>query len=364
MMGSMLPLTERAAETLLADRAFAPARPGFVGAAVDLLLSQPGLPGSLTGSLLTERPRLRHGFVTVRSPRIAVVSGPPSPGIDAAIARLGDDLPLPQPLFGGHGLTVLDEASDTVDPAAPGASAGWATAGVRVGLEAGLDEDGLLGLRRRWSLAHALAPVLAAAFANSPLRHGRPTGWRSNRQALRRLPPCGPDPRADWAARVLDAPVARGSRTFREWTRAAPDGRPDVADLARHLGTVRFPVAAHGHLEIDVADRQPGAGWRVPVAVIAALMDDPTAAARALAAAEPLRTTPGLWERASRDALTDPMLAVAARLCFVAAYEALARLGVARELRDAVAAFIDRYVMRGRCPADDVVDRATAPYRR
>lgn len=359
----MTSLTERAAETLIADSAFAPALPGFVGAAVDLLVSRPGLPGSLTGSLVTERPRLRHGYLTARSPRIAVVSGPPSPGIDAALDRLTDDLALPQPLFDGHGLTVLEQASDTVDPAAPGASPGWATAGVRVALEAGLDEDGLLGLRRRWFLAHALAPVLAAAFANSPLRHGRPTGWRSNRQALRRLPPCTADPRADWAARVMDAPVARDSRTFREWTRSGPGGRPDPADLTRHLRTFRPPVAARRHLEIDVADRQPGAGWRIPVAVTAALMDDPIAAARALAATEPLRTIPGLWERASRDALTDPALATAARSCFVAAYEGLTRLGVARELRDAVATFIERHVMRGRCPADDVLERATAPYR-
>ncbi|ROP27419.1 glutamate-cysteine ligase family protein [Couchioplanes caeruleus] len=360
----MMPLTERAAEILLAGSAFAPARPGFVGAAVDLLLSQPGLPGSLTGSLVEERPRLRHGYLTARSPRVAVVSGPPSPGIDAALARLTDDLALPLPLFGGHGLAILEEASDTVDPAAPGASAAWATAGVRVALEAGLDEDGLLGLRRRWALAHALAPVLAAAFANSPLRHGRPTGWRSNRQALRRLPPCTADPRADWAARVLDAPVARTSRTFREWTRSASGHRPGLAGLGRHLRTFRPPIAARRHLEIDVADRQPGAGWRIPIAVTAALMDDPTAAARGLTAVEPLRTTPGLWERASRDALTDPLLGVAARSCFVAAYEGLARLGAERELRDAVATFIERYVMRGRCPADDILDRATAPHHR
>ncbi|PRY32946.1 glutamate-cysteine ligase family protein [Pseudosporangium ferrugineum] len=359
----MISLTERAAELLVADTAFAPSRPGFVGVAVDLLLAHPGLPGPFTGSLVAERPRLRHGFLTARSARVAVVSGPPSPGIDVAIARMAEDLPLPLPLLGGQGVTVLEEASDDVDPAVAGPSPAWGTAGVRVALEAGLDEDGLLGLRRRWALAHALAPVLAAAFANSPLRRGRPTGWRSNRQALRRLRPCTADPRADWTALVMDAQVAATGRTLRQWTRSGPAVRPGIADLTRHLRGVRPPVAARRHLEIDVADRQPGAGWRIPVAVTAALLDDPRAAVQALTATEPLRTIPGLWERAARDGLSDPHLAAAAKLCFLAAYESLARQGVSRDLRDAVAAFVERYVMRGRCPADDVLERATAPHR-
>lgn len=98
----------------------------------------------------------------------------------------------------------------------------------------------------------------------------------------------------------------------------------------------------------------------MPLAVIAALLDDPQAAAEAGAATVSLPGTPRLWERAARDALTDPALAAAARICFVAAYAALARQGVSRDLRDAVAAFTERYVLRGRCPADDVLDRATA----
>jgi glutamate--cysteine ligase len=44
----------------------------------------------------------------------------------------------------------------------------------------------------------------------------------------------------------------------------------------------------------------------------------------------------------------------------MAAYAALARQGVSRELRDAVAEFTERYVHRGRCPADDILDNATA----
>ena len=167
------------------------------------------------------------------------------------------------------------------------------------------------------------------------------------------LPAGGPDTCAAWAAYVLDTPAADG-RNFR----SGP--RPRLADLDRHLAALRPPVAARGHLELDVADRQPGTGWRVVVAVTAVLLDDPRAAAAADQATAGLAGEPRLWERAARDALTDPVLAAAARDCFVEAYAALARHGAARDLRDAVAGFTDRYVMRRRCPADDVLEATCA----
>jgi glutamate--cysteine ligase len=119
-------------------------------------------------------------------------------------------------------------------------------------------------------------------------------------------------------------------------------------------------VAARGHLEWQVADHQAGDGWRLPIAVAATLLDDPHAALDAEAATAHLHNEPLLRERAARDALTDPALSAAARDCFLAAYAALARQGVSRALRDALADYIDRYVMRGRCPADDILDRTAA----
>ena len=329
-------MTEQAAALLLAEHAFAPATPGFVGAEVDLPLGSPGLPDALFTALAL-RPTLRHGFLTARSARLAVVSGPPSPGLETCLARMADDLAGPLPLPGMAG-------SDHVGIVPGDGDEG----GVRVSLEAGLDGGGPLGLSRRWALAGTLAPVLAAAFANSPLRDGQPTGWRSTRQARHRehpvLPPIA-DPRAAWAAYVLasDGPF-----------RAA--AQPRLGDLVRHVDALRPPVAARGHLEIDVADRQPGDGWRVVVAVTTALLDDPRAAAATEQITAPLAAEPRLWERAARDALTDPVLAAAARGCFVEAYGTLARHGASRDLRDTVAEFTERYVMRGRCPADDLLD--------
>ncbi|GAB1691879.1 glutamate-cysteine ligase family protein [Krasilnikovia sp. M28-CT-15] len=377
----MITLTEAAAEEHLAATAFTPAAPGLLGLTVELLLERPGLPQPLMEPLAA-RPRMRHGYLTARSARVLVVSGPPSPGIESCAERMAQDLGATRALVAGHGITVLDTAAD----ATPGAPQAYASAGVRVALEAGTEDAGTGGMARRWQVAQAVAPVLAAAFANSPLRRGRPSGWRSTRLALRHLPgPAGPattvdrargarpagkrgpgvavtaaDPRTAWAALVLDAPVAgAGSRppTFRDWLRSGGTTAPTLGDLERHLRTVRPPVAARGHLEIDVADRQPADGWRVPLVVIAALIDDPGAGEAALAATAALAGTTGVWHRAARAALTDPALAVAARQCFLAAYAALARQGVARPLRDAVAEYLERYVLRGRCPADDALDR-------
>src|SRR5689334_3702676 len=100
---------------MLADHAFDPATPGFVGATVELPLgpaapgivgattelppgaAAPGIVGATTGRPLDwavtgKRLALRHGFLTVRSPRWAAVSGPPSPGLEASIARMEEDL--------------------------------------------------------------------------------------------------------------------------------------------------------------------------------------------------------------------------------------------------------------------------------
>jgi glutamate--cysteine ligase len=329
-------LTEQAAELLLAGRAFDPAPPGFVGAAVDVPLTPPGLPPASVKQLAA-RPALRHGFLKARTARLAVVSGPPSPGLAMSLSRMAEDLLAARPVLG------VVATSDV-----PGL-----TGGIRVGLEAGLDAGGGGGLARRWTLAHQLAPVLAAAFANAPA-----AGWRSTRQAARRdLPVLPPgDPREAWTAYVLDTPAVAGS--LRDRLRAGE--QLTAADLSRHLDSLRPPVGARGHLELDVADTQPGDNWRLPIAMAATLLDDPRAALEAEQATAHLPAEPGLWERAARDALTDPVLAAAARDCFLAAYAALSRQGATRSLRDAVADYTERYVLRSRTPADDIVDRLTA----
>ena len=281
------------------------------------------------------------------------------------------------------------------------------TASVQVCLDAGLEGDGPSGYRHRWRLLHALGPVLVAAFANSPLQAGRLTGWKSTRQAVwarldpgRTRAPAGAEPRAPdgggpaaangdprsaWAAYALDAELmcirqeespcwtAPAGLTFRDWLRGAGDRKPTRDDLTYHLSTLFPPVRPQGHLELRVIDAQPGEGWIVPAAVVSALLDDPIAAEAAMAAAEPvwqqrtaLRGTgasvlagpAGPWLRAARYGPEDPGLARASLACFEAADAALCRAGAPAVIRRQVTDFAEAYVLRRRCPADDMLEES------
>ena len=102
-------------------------------------------------------------------------------------------------------------------------------------------------------------------------------------------------------------------------------------------------------------DAQPGDGWIVPLAVATALLHDPVAADLALAATEPLAGAEGdPWLRAAWLGPADPAVAQASRACFAAARGALDRMGVPAGIAAAVDDFMEKYVTRGRCPADDV----------
>ncbi|GAA1367337.1 ergothioneine biosynthesis glutamate--cysteine ligase EgtA [Streptomyces beijiangensis] len=255
------------------------------------------------------------------------------------------------------------------------------SASVQVCLDAGHEEPGPLGLGRRWRTAHLLGAVLVAAFANSPRAHGRSTGWRSTRQAQwadldprRSLAPAlDREPRAAWTEQVLDTPVmcirqdegpwqVPEGLTFRGWLRGGGPRPPTRADLDYHITTLFPPVRPRGHLELRMIDAQPGEdGWIVPLAVTAALFDDPEAAETVYRVVKPLAETAGplpaprnpLWRSAAQHGLADPELHAAAAVCFATALEALLRLGASTAVCDAVAGFAARYVVRGRCPADD-----------
>ncbi|MFF8293364.1 ergothioneine biosynthesis glutamate--cysteine ligase EgtA [Streptomyces sp. NPDC016309] len=268
------------------------------------------------------------------------------------------------------------------------------SASVQVCLDAGHEEPGPLGFERRWRLAHLLGPVLVAAFANSPVLHGRPAGARSARQGLwadldpvrGTAPDTWRNPRDAWAAHVLDAPVmcvrdkdgdgggagpweVPEALTLREWLRSGEPRPATRADLDYHVTTLFPPVRPRGHLELRMIDAQPGEdGWIVPLAVTAALFDDPEAAEAAYRVVEPLAgPAPAgsppprdpLWRGAARDGLAAPALHGAAVALFALALEALPRRGASPAVLDAVAAFHERHVLRGRCPADDQLTPVT-----
>jgi glutamate--cysteine ligase len=346
------------------------------------------------------------------------LSSAPAPSLDGCIAAAGADLATLRDATKAAGLRLSGAGLDPVRPPQrvldlPRYEAmekffdrhgPWGrvmmcnTASVQVCLDAGQDGQGPDSYRSRWRLVHAIGRVLVAAFANSPQRTGRARGWRCARQAawswldpVRTRAPGGAeptgsgpdgelDPRDAWTEYALDAELmcirrdgqsswgAPPGLTFRDWLRGAGERRPTADDLAYHLTTLFPPVRPQGHLELRMIDAQPADGWIVPTAVVTALVDDPKAADAALAATEPLWAKSGPvtvknrkshadpWLRAAEHGPADAGIDRASRACFEAADAALGRARAPAGIRHAVAAFAERYVLRGRCPADDTLN--------
>ncbi len=248
------------------------------------------------------------------------------------------------------------------------------TAAVHVNLDVGSSStrDG------RWQLVHAIGPTLSAAFAHSPFAGGLPSGSCSTRLSNwweidpSRTAPVfkGRGPVEDWLEYALDARVMfiraseenfvplREDLPFRDWMVCGHElGCPTADDFRYHLTTLFPPIRPQGRLELRFVDALPDPWWRVPVAVIACLLDDP------VAADEARRATVGvsdMWGEASREGLEHPALAEAARVCFAAVREALPRITVDAETAELVAAYDERYVRNNRCPADDLLDDWTS----
>ncbi|TML61466.1 MAG: ergothioneine biosynthesis glutamate--cysteine ligase EgtA [Actinobacteria bacterium] len=246
------------------------------------------------------------------------------------------------------------------------------TAAIQVNVDAGPPEQ----VDARWRLAHDLGPVLAASFANSPFRAGRPSGWRSTRlgnwyevDRTRTAPAHNGDAASAvdaWSSFVLAANVmliraseldfvpVRTPMRFDEWLAGGHAlGFPSIDDLDYHVTTLFPPVRPRGWLELRMIDALPDPWWRVAVAVAVTLLDDAEASAIAARAVTGARS---LWVEAARDALAHPFIACAARACFDAALPALARAGADDLTIELAHDYHERYVSRGRCPADELLD--------
>lgn len=242
------------------------------------------------------------------------------------------------------------------------------TAAIQVNVDAGVDDAGL----RRWSLANRLGPTLVAAFANSPWqghRSARMAAWLAIDPTRTAPVADGPDPVGTWVRYALNArvmlvrtlegfaPVTDGL-SFKSWIEHGHRfGFPTEEDLLYHLTTLFPPVRPRGWLEIRMIDMLPDPWWCVPAAVTHALLTDQLAGAEAEEAA---RGTEHLWAEGAESALEHPALARSARRCFAAALDALERAGGDGSVLATVAAYTDRFVARGRCPADERPERAEA----
>lgn len=374
---------------------FCPSRPGVVGIEAEWLVvdvHRPQRPVDLavvTGSLIGLGSLPGDSKITYEPGGQVELSSAPAPDIGRCVAALTADLQLVAAALGSEGLALAGVGADPVRPsvrvvelpryAAMAAyfDTAWpagrvmmcSTASVQVNLEAGEPAQ----QSARWDLVHALGPVLVAAFANSPFLAGRPTGWRSTRQAVwadidttRTRPAVSASDRGpveSWARYAAEARVmlVQGPDGCRPLAEALPFGRwvagdgsrrrPTYADLDYHLTTLFPPVRPRGWLELRMLDAQSVDHWPVAAAVATALLDDPVAADAAREACEPAA---GRWRSAARNGLTDPVLARAAAACFAAAIDALPRIGGA-DLVPVVTAYAERYVSVGRCPADDLL---------
>lgn len=335
--------------------------------------------------------------VTVEPGGQVEIASPPQPDLGSLVHCVDADAAYLHSLLAGAGLQVHARAADPVrtarrvldlpryramecvfDRVGPhGRSGMCSTSAVQVCLDAG-PADRVAG---RWAALHEMGPTLVAAFANSPVQHGRRTGWKSSRMACwlsldpsRTAPPPldAPDPASAWARRVLDTPLlcVRGtdswevppSVTFADWVdghrREGALGRaPTTADLDYHVSTLFPPVRPHGHVEVRYVDGQAGADWALPAAVLLALTSSPDTESRVREICEPARDR---WVPAARDGLADPVLARAAAALFPLACDVLRGTAAGDGLEWGPMGVVDRLervteqrVLRGLCPADE-----------
>jgi glutamate--cysteine ligase len=384
---------------IVAGRCLAPTVGGLVGVEVEWFPYRADgaggrLPIEAVRAMLDDPVPLPGGTPITFEPGGQIeLSGLPQPGAAAACAVLKADVAAlrtrleaggisllgaglhpswaPERLLSGARYEAMEAyfdhvASGQVEPAwgSPGPTMMTLTAAVQINVDVGPCPE------QAWNLAHALGPVFVGAFANSPFAAGRPTGFRSTRFAnwwyldppRTRPIATGGGALAAIARYALAAPVmgvftdpARSAfqpvlerLTFKQWMDEGYLGRnPELEDFCYHLTTLFPPVRPRGWLELRMADALPGSDWEVPVALAASLLTSPDAAdAR-------LREADGLWMAAARHGLGHPRVAEAARRAFATAAEVLDGSPSERHLADAVRQFADRYVERGRCPADD-----------
>ncbi len=203
-----------------------------------------------------------------------------------------------------------------------------------------------------WEHAHALAPVLAAAFANSPTTDGsqfRPVSHRLRVWAWTdpsRTRPVGARTE-DWLPYLLNARVMLregaggierfpGSRSFGEWL--ADDEPPSADDLALHVTTLFPPLRPRGYLELRMIDAVPAAGRAAAIAAVWTLLTDARAGDEAMAAC---RMLPDPWALATAEGLeNDDMRGAATALLDIAAASSARAWG--RHLAQACEACRDR----------------------
>lgn len=203
-------LTEAEVEALVRGICFKTGPPRTVGVEVEWLVHElreprlPVTPERLEAAYAALRTLPLSSPLTVEPGGQLELSSPPAASLMECVGIVSADLTAVRAVLAEQGLALSGHGTDPwrtprrflheprydameacLDRTGPAGRAMMCTsASVQVCLDAGYEEPGPLGHGRRWLLSHTLGAVLVAAFANSPLLGGAPTGWRSTRQLL------------------------------------------------------------------------------------------------------------------------------------------------------------------------------------
>ncbi len=338
-------MTSRATHADVAQRAAAAFRPSDevrIGAEVEWLVfhrsdSTLPVPAPRTAEIATG-PLPAGGTVTIEPGGQVELVTLPAPDATALITAIETDADVLSARFAAHGLTLVAVGLDPIRPArrtldAPryiameqyfatngpaGVDMMTRTASLQLNIDFGPDPD------RTWQLAHHLAPLLAATFANSPTSNGADFQPLSRRQQIwaaidrSRTKPVGDTPSA-WHRYILDANVmlhhsqqgvqrSPDSQTFAESLES--EHPPTQADLDLHLTTLFPPLRPRGYLELRMIDALPGHGRAAAIAAVWALLTD---AALGHEAIEMCTTLVNPWSIVTSHGLQDAAVCDAAR---------------------------------------------------
>jgi glutamate--cysteine ligase len=246
-------------------------------------------------------------------------------------------------------------------------------------VQANLDYGPPADLCKKFLVGNRLAPVVTAAFANSPFADGRPSGYKSTRAAawLDTDPDrCGLAPPAlrdefapaDYVTYALGVPMVFAQRDgrylgdvtgvpFDEFLAGGRGGvRPVFGDWADHLTTIFTDARLKQHIELRSADANDAEMALALQALWKGLFYDDAALDAALRLAPKLGASDALLlrERVARDGLAarhaDVDVLALAREVVGLAVEGLKRVAPAEV--SYLDVLVERVVKEGVCPAD------------
>lgn len=247
-------------------------------------------------------------------------------------------------------------------------------------LQISLDLGRATDRAERWLVGNLVSPLLTATFANSPSpghASARAAAWQALDPTRTGFPSAlvdgsSDDPITHMTRAAIDADVllvrtgsadaepGRPGWTFGAWIRDGhPEfGFPTATDLRYHVSTLFLELRPRGKVEFRSIDAIPHQ-WRcVPLVLLVGAIEDPTARSTLLDLLGPQRSfLPQLWADAAARGVAPPSMCALAVEAWSYALEGAMRLPdgyVTREMLVRTEEFLERFTLRGRCPADEV----------